>query len=97
MRMFVRLSSLALGTILFVGPALSELGPSDSLETDFVVNGRITIVLSAGGYQIEESPDNRIRVRWSVWNESQLAGVEADAEVDEPSFFKDMNITRYAM
>ena len=82
MRMFVRLSSLALGTVLFVGPALSESRPSDSLETDFVVNGRITIVLSAGGYQIEESPDNRIRGRWSVRNESQLAGVEADAEVD---------------
>ena len=82
MRMFVRLSSLALGTALVVGPALSESRPSDSLETAFVANGRITIVLSAGGYQIMESPDNRIRVRWSVRDHSQLARVEADAEVD---------------
>ena len=39
-------------------------------------------MLSAGGYQITESPDNRIRVRWSVRDQSQLARVEADAEVD---------------
>lgn len=82
MRTFVRLSSLALGTVLVAGPALSESRPSDSLETAFVASGRITIMLSAGGYQIKESPDNRIRLHWSVRDQGQLAGVEARAEVD---------------
>ncbi len=84
MRMLVPLSALALGTVLVVTPAQlrSQSRPSDSLETAFVANGQISIVLSAGGYRISESPDNRIRLHWTVRHQSQLRGVHAHAEVD---------------
>ena len=84
MRMLVPLSAVALGTVLVVAPAQlrSQSRPSDSLETAFVANGHISIVLSAGGYRISESPDNRIRLHWSVRDQDQLRGVEARAEVD---------------
>ena len=54
MRKLIPLSALALGTVLFVTPTQlrSESRPSDSLETSFVANGQISIVLSAGGYEI---------------------------------------------
>ena len=84
MRMIVPLSALALGTILVATPAQlrSESRSSDSLETAFVANGQISIVLSAGGYRISESPDNRIRLSWSVRDQRQLRHVQAYADVD---------------
>ena len=84
MRLLVSPSALSLLTLLVVTPAQlrSQSRPSDSLETAFVANGRISIVLSAGGYRISESPDNRIRLHWSVRDQSRLRGVQADVEVD---------------
>ena len=85
MRMLVSLSAITLGTVLVVTPAAqsrSQQGPSDSLETPFVAGGRISMDLSAGGYRISASQDDRIRLRWTVLNRGQLRGVEAYAEVD---------------
>ena len=85
MRMLVSIIALALGTVLVVTPVAqsdSESRPSDSLETPFVANGRISMDLSAGGYQISASQDNRIHLQWSVRNARQLRRVEAYADVD---------------
>ena len=85
MRMLVSVSAIALGTVLVATPAAqsgSESRPADSLETPFVANGRISMDLSAGGYRVSASQDNRIHLQWSVRNRSQLRGVEAYAEVD---------------
>jgi len=84
--MLVSISALALGTVLAVTPAAqsgSESRPSDSFETPFVANGRISMDLSAGGYRISASQDNKIRLQWSVRNRRQLRGVEAYADVDD--------------
>ena len=85
MRMLVPVSAVVLGTILVVTPAAqsrSQQGRSDSLQTPFVANGRISMDLSAGGYRISASQDDRIHLQWTVRNRSQLQGVEARAEVD---------------
>ena len=85
MRMLVPVSAVALGTVLVVTPAAqsgSESRPADSLETPFVANGRISMDLSAGGYRVSASQDDRIHLQWSVRNQSQLRRVEAYVEVD---------------
>ena len=83
MRRLVPISALALGTVLVVTPAAqSRERPSESLEAPFIASGQISMDLSAGEYRISASPDNQIRLRWSVRNRSQLRGVEAYADVD---------------
>ncbi len=85
MRMLVPVSAIALGTVLVVTPTAqsrSQQRPSDSLEAPFIASGQISMDLSAGQYRISASPDNQIRLQWSVRKRSQLRGVEAYAEVD---------------
>ncbi len=84
MRMIVSLTALAMSTALVGVPTQlqSQSRASDSLETAFVANGQIRIILSAGGYRISESPDNHIRLQWSVKDSSQLRRVRVDADVD---------------
>ena len=54
---------------------------SDSLEQAFVTNGRIRMDLSAGEYRISGTPDNRIRISWTVRDADQLRKVRARADV----------------
>jgi hypothetical protein len=57
------------GIALIASPALdaqSSSRSSSSLERDFVANGKISMDLSAGEYRITGSPDNKIRLAWSV-------------------------------
>ncbi len=85
MRMLVPVSAIALGTVLVVTPTAqsrSQQRPSYSLEAPFIASGQISMDLSAGQYRISASPDNQIRLQWSVRKRSQLRGVEAYAEVD---------------
>ena len=85
MRMLLPMSAIALGTVLVVTPAAqsrSQPRPSDSLEAPFVASGQISMDLSAGQYRISASPDNQIRLQWSVRNRDQLRGVEAYTDVD---------------
>src|SRR6266536_509841 len=73
-----------LGTALVAAP-LSQTSQDgrakDSLERTFSQNGRIRMDLSAGDYTISGSPDNRIRLEWSVRDSDQLANVHARADV----------------
>jgi hypothetical protein len=73
-----------LGTALVAAP-LSQTSQDgrakDSLERTFSQNGRIRMDLSAGDYSISGSPDNRIRLEWSVRDSDQLANVHARADV----------------
>jgi hypothetical protein len=55
--------------------------PSDSLERAFAADGRIRMDLSAGEYRISASPDNRIRLDWSVRERDRLSDVRARADV----------------
>lgn len=54
---------------------------SDSLERAFAADGRIRMDLSAGEYRISGSPDNRIRLDWSVRDRDRLSDVRARADV----------------
>ena len=84
MRKLFSLSALGLASALLSAPAAlnAESRHSDSLETAFVANGQIKMVLSAGGYRITESSDNHIRLRWSVRGDRKLRRVHAEADVD---------------
>ena len=78
---------LALGSLLAfcAAPLWSENSASDSLETEFVDNGKITIELTAGTHEITASRDNHIRVRWSVSKAGDLKKVDARTDVDGSS------------
>jgi hypothetical protein len=64
---------------------IAENSAKDSLDTEFVDNGRITMQLSAGTHDIIASPDNHIRVRWSVSKQSDLKKVDARTDVNGSS------------
>jgi hypothetical protein len=72
-----------LGTALVAAPthAIQESRTSDSLERPFGPNGRIRMDLSAGEYRISGSPENRIRLEWSVRDASRLSKVRARADI----------------
>jgi hypothetical protein len=81
-----------LGTALVAAPlsqASQDGRAKDSLERTFSQNGRIRMDLSAGDYTISGSPDNRIRLEWSVRDSDQLANVHARADVRD----RDASIT----
>lgn len=84
MNKLTRSGALVIGTLLVLAatPLRSEEPSADSLETAFVSGGQITLHLSAGGHRISKSPDNNIRVRWIVENESRHDEVKARADVD---------------
>jgi len=78
------LSAALVGSMLIAAPALDaqqSARPSSSLERDFVSNGKISMDLSAGEYRITGSPDNKIRLAWSVRGEDSLSDVEARADI----------------
>jgi hypothetical protein len=82
--MRVAIAAVILGTVLVASPmsqATRDARTSDSLERAFSQNGRIRMDLSAGDYHISGSPDNRIRVEWSVRDADQLPRVHARADV----------------
>ena len=62
------------------GFAQSQAPPS-SLEHDAFSGGTVRFQLSAGGYRIRASRDDKIRVRWSTRREEDLASVRVDLEV----------------
>jgi hypothetical protein len=55
--------------------------PVAFLERAFAPNGRVTMDLAAGEYSIMGSPDNRIRLDWSVRDGKRLSDVRARADV----------------
>jgi hypothetical protein len=82
--MRVAIAAVILGTVLVASPmsqTTRDARTSDSLERAFSQNGRIRMDLSAGDYHISGSPDNRIRVEWSVRDADQLSRVRARADV----------------
>jgi hypothetical protein len=82
--MRVALATAILGTALVTAPlagADQDGRAKESLERAFSQNGRIRMDLSAGEYHISGSPDNRIRLEWSVRDPAQLPRVKARADV----------------
>ena len=78
------LATAILGTALITTPLAGtdqEGRVKESLERAFSQNGRIRMDLSAGEYHISGSPDNRIRLEWSVRDPAQLPRVKARADV----------------
>ena len=72
------------GLALIAAPAIdaqSSSRASSSLERPFVPNGRISMDLSAGEYRITGTPDNRIRMTWSVRDQDRLSDVDMRADV----------------
>jgi hypothetical protein len=73
-----------LGTALVTAPVAGTdqaARAKESLERAFSQNGRIRMDLSAGDYHISGSPDNRIRLEWSLRDADQLPRVRAKADV----------------
>jgi len=54
---------------------------SGSLERPFSPEGQVKMDLSAGDYRISGSPENRVRLEWSVRDAESLRNVHARAEV----------------
>ena len=82
--MRIALATAILGTALITTPLAGtdqEGRVKESLERAFSQNGRIRMDLSAGEYHISGSPDNRIRLEWSVRDPAQLPRVKARADV----------------
>ena len=80
--MRVLLTTAILGTALAaVAASAQRPDQQDSLERNFVANGRVRMDLSAGDYRISGGPDNRIRMEWRTRDGDQLARVRARAEV----------------
>jgi hypothetical protein len=82
--MRIALATAILGTALVTSPLAGtdqEGRAKESLERVFSQNGRIRMDLSAGEYHISGSPDNRIRLEWSVRDPAQLPRVKAQADV----------------
>ena len=78
------LAAAILGTALATAPLAEtdqEGRAKESLERAFSQNGRIRMDLSAGEYHISGSPDNRIRLEWSLRDAAQLPRVRARADV----------------
>ena len=78
------LAAVILGTALVTAPlaGTDQAGRvKESLERAFSQAGRIRMDLSAGDYHISGSPDNRIRLEWSVRDADQLHRVSARADV----------------
>jgi hypothetical protein len=81
--MRVIVASAILAATLAAAPFSQSRDPrvSNSLEKPFISNGRISFDLSAGEYRITGSPDNRLRMTWSVRDPHDLPRVHAAAEV----------------
>jgi hypothetical protein len=78
------LSAALVGAALIARPALDaqqSSRPSSSLERDFASNGKISMDLSAGEYRIAGTPNNKIRMVWSVRDQDRLRDVEARADI----------------
>lgn len=63
---------------------------TDSLETQFVDGGEITVKLTAGEHEILASPDNQIRVHWRV-NSGDRDDVDARTDVNGSSAIIDVD------
>jgi hypothetical protein len=82
--MRIALATAILGTALVTAPQAGtdqEGRAKESLERAFSQNGRIRMDLSAGDYHVSGSPDNRIRLEWSLRDAAQLPRVKARADV----------------
>ena len=78
------LAAAVVCTALIAGSALNAQQSSrlsSSLERAFVANGKISMDLSAGEYRITGTPDNKIRMTWSVRESDWLSDVEARVDV----------------
>jgi hypothetical protein len=76
--------ALTAGALLCLPAAqlYSDADYTDSLETDFINGGQITIRLSAGEHKISQSSDDHIRVYWRVEDDSDSREVDARTEVN---------------
>jgi len=84
------LAAAIVGTTLAAGAvSAQDTRTSSSLERPFPAKGRVTMDLVAGDYEIAGSPENRVRLEWSVRDADKLARVEARAEVRD----RDLHIT----
>ena len=85
--------SVLTAAVLFLPAQLLAEGEfTDSLETEFVSNGKLTINLSAGDHEITASPDKIVRVHWRAYSHDRdhvnastdVDGSSATIEVDGP-------------
>jgi hypothetical protein len=77
MRMWLAAAVAILATTL----SAQDSTTSGSLERAFAANGAAKMDLTAGDYHITGSPDDRVRIDWSVREAEALAKVRARAEV----------------
>ena len=77
------LFAIAIGTLAAVAVSQAQTSTAErtSLEQGFTPNGRVRMDLSAGGYRISASNDNKIYMRWTTRHESDLRRVRATADV----------------
>src|SRR5438034_945167 len=89
MRTGLALAAVILGTLGTGSFAAQDSTTSGSLERTIAANTRIRMDLAAGEYRISGSPENRIRMDWSVRDAESLRKVQAHADLHD----KDVRIT----
>ncbi|MEM1413182.1 MAG: hypothetical protein AAGH19_12570, partial [Pseudomonadota bacterium] len=85
-------TTLFSGLLVSAALPLTAIGETtDSLETEFIRGGEITIKLSAGEHRIVRSEDRTIRVHWTVGDErddvdasTTVENNTAEIEIDGP-------------
>ena len=77
----MRVWVLAAAAMLAATLSAQDTRTSGSLERSFAANGSVKMDLVAGDYHITGSPDERVRIDWSVRDPEALAKVKARAEV----------------
>lgn len=85
-------SGSALLALLFLPTADAQ---SDVLERPFAAGGRVLLDLTAGGYEIVGTPDNRIRVDWRK-SEGRRVRVDVTVKGREGEIFIDGPATKGA-
>jgi hypothetical protein len=71
----------AVVAMLAVTVSAQEARTSGSLERPFAANGSVKMDLVAGDYKITGSPQDRVRIEWSVREADALSKVQTRADV----------------
>jgi hypothetical protein len=77
----MRASLAAAVAMIAVAVSAQESRTTGSLERPFSANGHVKMDLVSGDYHVIGSPQNRVRLDWSVRDADALARVEARADV----------------
>lgn len=72
---------LVASAVITARPGAQPAGETDRLSKQFVSGGHVLLRLAAGGYRIEGTSDEQIRIRWRTRDPEDMRDVRVAAEV----------------